>query len=153
MEESYKWKMLQMSKCLLVLLFLFGEGAFLAWTSNHLFVTCLLLGSWADFLLSTAVGWLQQRAGWSMFLHNIPTPFSGLTRVYTKEMLSERSGCLAHSIVPLCRSTGTKGNLSIRDEQGWNPQPLAVTPPGFACDSWQQLARRKGRKSSGKLPP
>lgn len=134
-----------MSKCLLVLLLWFGDGAFLAWIFNHLLMDPPPPGQLTRLsLLSHSLGWLQQEAAWSMSLHNIPTPFSGSTRGYMKEMVSECSGCFAYGIVPLSWSTGTKGNLSIRDEIVWNCQPLAVTPQRSAVTHDSNLPGRGG---------
>lgn len=68
-----------------------------------------------------------------------------------KEMLSECSGCLAQGIVPLYWSIGTKGSLSIRDELGWNHQPLAVTLRDLLVTHDSNLPG-EGQKLSGKHP-
>lgn len=63
MGDSYKCQMLLRSKCLLVLLPLFREGAFLAWKFNQLFMDPLPHGQLTSFLSSpTATGQLPQGA-------------------------------------------------------------------------------------------
>lgn len=75
-----------------------------------------------------------------------------LTRLSTKLKFSNCLGCLIQDTFPLLCSTEIRENLSIREELGWNPQPLAITHQSRTYDSWQQLALGMGWKSSGKHP-
>lgn len=81
-------------------------------------------------------------------LFDVSTSSSGLSGVYTKEMVSECSGYLAQGIVPLCWSIGTKGSVNQR----WRRvEPLAIGSYSSEICLWLMTATCQGQGKKNHL--